>query len=301
MPIQSLSELLTAVSNQPRRRVVVAAAHDAHTLEGVADAHRRGLVEATLVGDEARIQAISAELGFDLSHVEILHEPEETPAAALAVRLIREGRGHFLMKGALQTATLLHAILDRASGLMEGHGLLCHVALLQCPALDRLLVASDAAVIPSPDLPQKVILTQRVIETLRLLGVEKPRVALVSITEKVHPKLKTSVEAAAIAQMARSGRFPGAFVEGPLPLDAALDLESARIKHVEGEVGGRADGLIFPDLEAGNIFYKACTKLAGAEVAGMVVGATAPCVVSSRGDSSLAKLNSIALAALASR
>jgi phosphate butyryltransferase len=301
MPIQSLNALLTAVSDRPKKRVVVAAAHDAHTLQGIEDARRHGLVEASLVGDEHRIRTLSADLGIDISSVEILHEPEDALAAALAVRLVREGRGHFLMKGALQTATLVRAILDHQHGLMEGQSLLCHVALLQCPVLDRLLVASDAAVIPSPDLPQKVILTQRVIETLRLLGVEQPRVALVSITEKVNPKLKTSVEAAAIAQMARNGHFPNAYVEGPLPLDAALDLESARIKHVEGEVGGRADGLIFPDIEAGNIFYKACTKLAGAEVAGMVVGAKAPCVVSSRGDSSLAKLNSIALAALASR
>jgi len=309
MSITRLAQLFDAVSGKARKRLVAAAANDIHTLEAIRDALDRHLIDATLVGDEAQIRAHCASLDLNLSldptRFEIIHEPDDALAAAKAVALVRKGHGHFLMKGSLQTAVLMHAILDHQTGILEPGALLSHVSVIDCPSYGKLLVMSDAAVVPHPDQAQKLAITRYVIGTAHLLGIEKPRIAILGITERVNPKMPSMVEAAAIAQRwtqgIEEGPFAMAYVDGPLPLDAALDSESAAIKGVKSEVGGQADGLVCPDIESGNIFYKACTKLAGAEAAGMLVGARVPCVVSSRGDSALAKLYSIALAALASQ
>jgi len=299
MPITRLNELLEAVKAKPRRHLVAAAANDLHTLEAVAQALEQGLVEATLVGDEARIRKNCVELGLDTGRFTLVHEPGDAEAAAKAVELVRGMKGAFLKKGALPTETLLRALLDKEKGLAAPGSVLSHVSLMECPGLGRLLVISDPAVILQPDLAQKIAITKYVIQTAQLLGIAKPRVALLGITEFVNPKMASMIEAAAIAKMADRGQIQGAFVDGPMALDVAIDAESAKAKGVSGEVAGRADGLVFPNIDAGNVFYKACTKLAGAEVAGLVMGARVPCVVTSRGDSSLTKLYSIALAALA--
>jgi len=178
---------------------------------------------------------------------------------------------------------------------------LTHVSLMESPRYPKLLVISDPAVLLHPDLIQKIAITNYVIETARLLGIEKPKVAILGITEQVNPKVQSMVDAAVISKMTDRGQIKGAFVDGPMALDVAIDPESARAKGVSGPVAGDADCLVFPNIDSGNIFYKACTKLGGSEVAGMVVGARVPCVVSSRGDSSLTKLYSIALASLASK
>jgi len=301
MIITRLAQLLEAAADRPRKRLVAAFANDVHTVEAVSAAVDRGLVDATLVGDADLIRKNCVEHGIDADRFEIVHEPEELRAAAKAVELVRTGHGAFLMKGSLTTETLLRAILEKDGGLSVPGAVLSHVSLMESPNYPKLLVISDPAVLLSPDLVQKIAITNYVIETARLLGIAKPKVALLGITEQVNPRVHSMVDAAVISKMADRGQIKGAFVDGPMALDVAIDAESARTKGVDGDVAGDADCLVFPNIESGNIFYKACTKLGGAEVAGMVVGARVPCVVSSRGDSSLSKLYSIALAALAAK
>lgn len=299
MPITRLVQLLEAAARGPRKRLVAAFANDVHTIEAIANAVGKGLVEATLVGDEVLIRKHCVEQGIGENRFEILHEPNDVRAATKAVELVRRGQGQFLMKGALTTEALLRAILDKDAGLVAPGAVLSHVSLMESPNYPKLQVISDPAVLLCPNLTQKIAITNYVIETARLLGIEKPKIAILGITEQVNPKLQSMVDAAVISKMADRGQIKHAFVDGPMALDVAIDPESARAKGVGGDVAGDADGLVFPNIDAGNIFYKACTKLGGAEVAGMVVGARVPCVVSSRGDSSLSKLYSIALAALA--
>ena len=209
-----------------------------------------------------------------------IHIQNEQGAANLAVKLINEGKGDFLMKGLCTTDKYMRAILNKESGLMPGgKPVLSHVTVFEIPSYHKLLVTSDVAVIPAPDFKQKLALTNYVIATAKVLGIETPKVAL-------------------IAAMGNRGQIKGAIIDGPLAMDVAIDKESADIKKMKGEVVGNADCLVWPTIEAGNVFYKTATKFAGAELAAMVVGAKVPCVLSSRGDSTLTKMYSIALAAL---
>lgn len=298
MPITRLSQLLEALADRPKRCLVAVSAHDRHTLEAIATASERHLVDAILVGDEPRIRQELEALGLDAQAFTLVHEPMDARAAARAVELVRQEPGRFLMKGALTTDLLLHAILARETGLAAPGTVISHVTLVEHPAIPRLLVISDAAVIPQPDIAQKTAITHYVIRTARTLGISRPKVAVLGMTEQVNPKFPSLTDAAILSKMAERGQFGDAAVDGPMALDIALDPESAQAKHVGGEVAGQADGLVFPNIEAGNVFYKACAKLAGCQLAGMLVGPSAPCVVASRSDTAEAKLHSIALAAL---
>jgi phosphate butyryltransferase len=228
----------------------------------------------------------------------MVHAATDTEAAAKAVALVRGGEGDLLMKGLLSTDKYMRAILNKEQGLLEPGAILSHVTVMEHPGHPKLLLAGDVAVIPEPDLREKLAILGYLAQTARALGIELPKVAVLAASEQVQPKLRASVEAALLAKMADRGQIQGALVDGPLALDAAIDPESARIKGLTGPVAGDADCLLFPFLEAGNTFYKAGTKLGGAEVAAVVAGARVPCVLSSRGDSPRTKLSSIALAAL---
>ncbi|MBI4913433.1 MAG: phosphate butyryltransferase [Acidobacteria bacterium] len=299
MPITQLDQILEAVRGRPRKRLAAAVAQDAHTLEAVLQAVAGGIVDGILTGDEPAIRDMGRSEGLDLGPLRIHHEPDPLRAAALAVDLVNAGEADLLMKGSLSTDRYMRAILDKDRGLVDPGGILSHVTVVQHPRYPKLLVCGDLAVIPEPDLAQKLAITAYVIQTLRTLGIPQPKVALVAASEQVLPKYRHSTEAALIAKMADRGQFPGAWVDGPMGLDAAVDPEAARIKGLGGPVAGDADGLVFANIEGGNVFYKTSTKLAGAEVAAMVVGARVPCILSSRGDSTRTKLCSIALAALA--
>jgi len=298
MAITRLEQLLTAVQDRPRKRLVAAYANDAHTLEAVAGAVDRGLVEATLVGDEAVMRDVCASLGLDPARFTFVHEPGETQAAARAVSLVRSGAGQLLMKGLVSTDKYMRAILDKEGGLLAPGAILSHVTVIEFASYPKLLVCGDVAVIPSPDLREKLAITNYVAGVARALGIDRPRIALVTPSEQVLPRVQSTLDAAVLAKMAERGQIKGAFVDGPMALDVAVDAGCARTKGVGGEVAGNADGLVFASLDAGNVFYKTATKLAGCEVAAIVAGAMAPCVLSSRGDSVLTKLYSIALAAL---
>ncbi len=298
MPITKLDQILEAVKSKDRKRLVAAWAVDAHTLEAVNAAREQGIIDATLVGDEAQIHKVCAELGIDASAFEIIHEATDTAAGARAVGLVRSGHGQILMKGLLSTDKYMRAILNKEKGLLKPGAVLSHVTVIENARYPKLIICGDVAVLPYPDLKQKTAITNYLIGVAHTLGIEKPKVALVCATEQVSEGIEATVHAAVISKMAERGQIKGAFVDGPMALDVSIDPESAKAKGVRGNVAGDADCLMFANIDAGNVFYKTNTKLAGCELAAMVVGANAPCVLSSRGDSARTKLYSIALAAL---
>lgn len=298
MRINTLDDLLRAVKDRPRKRLAVAWANDDHTLEAVNAAVEAGLVEAILVGDEPVMRKACADHALPVERFRLVHAATDTEAAAKAVALVRSGEADLLMKGLLSTDKYMKAILSKEQGLLDPGAILSHVTVMEHPGHSKLLIAGDVAVIPEPEIKEKLAILGYLVKTARALGIEVPKVAVLAASEQVQPKLRSSVEAALLSKMAERGQIKGALVDGPMALDGAVDPESARIKGMGGPVAGDADCLLFPNLEAGNTFYKTGTKLGGAEIAAVVAGARVPCVLSSRGDSAKTKLSSIALAAL---
>jgi phosphate butyryltransferase len=296
--ITRLEQIIDVLKNNEKKRLVAAYANDSHTIGAVNDAVKKGIVAATLVGDKETIEKTCAEHNFDINNFTIVHEPNELKAAQKAVELINNGEGDMIMKGLVSTDKYMKAILNKEKGLMPPKAVLSHVTVMENPNYHKLLVCSDVAVIPQPDLNQKIALTNYVVNVARALGIEKPKVAMVAASEQVLPKMEACVDASIISKMADRGQIKNAYVDGPLALDVAIDPEAAEIKKLESPVAGDADCLVFPNIESGNVFYKTNTKLAKAELGAMVVGAKCPAILSSRGDSVLTKLYSIALAAL---
>ncbi len=298
MRIQTLDDLLSTVKALPRRRLVVAWANDAHTLEAVNAAVEAGLVDAILVGDEPLMVQVCLEHGFPKERFRMVHAATDTEAAAKAVAMVRSGETDLLMKGLLSSDKYMRAILNKDQGLLDSGAILSHVTVLEHPGHSKLLIVGDVAVIPEPEIKEKVAILGYLVKTAQALGITQPKVAVLAASEQVMPKLSASADAALLSKMAERGQIKGALVDGPMALDCAIDPESARIKGMGGPVAGDADCLLFPNIEAGNVFYKTCTKLGGAELAAVVAGARVPCILSSRGDSARTKLSSIALAAL---
>lgn len=294
--IDGIYELLKG--NTQKKRLVVAYANDSHSIEAVHKAVEMGIVEATLCGDKNEIEKVCAEHGYDISQFKIIHEPVDTKAAALAVKIVRDKEADFIMKGLVSTDKYMRAILNKECGLLPPKATLSHVAVMECPNYHKLLIVSDAAIIPAPDMNQKLAIVKYVSQIANVLGIERPKVALISATEQVLPKVESTVDAAVIAKMGERGQLGNIDIDGPLALDVAIDKEAAQIKKIKSSVAGDADCLVFPNIEAGNVFYKTNTKLANARQGAILVGAMAPSVLSSRGDSVDAKLNSIALAAV---
>ena len=299
MTIKKIDDIYEVLKERAcKKRLVVSYANDSHSIEAVHRAVKMGIIEATLCGDEEVIRDVCARQGYDSPLFQLVHEPVDTRAAALAVQMIRDKKADFIMKGLVSTDKYMHAILDKERGLLPPKAMLSHVTLMECVNYHKLLVVSDVAVIPVPDLKQKLMMVKYVTQTANMLGIARPKIALVSATEQVLPKVPSSVEAAIIAKMGERGQLGNVEIDGPYGLDVAIDAEAATIKKVSSPVAGNADCLIFPSLDAGNIFYKTNNKLANTRSGAILVGANAPSVLSSRGDSVDTKLNSIALAAL---
>lgn len=282
-----------------KKRMVAAWAVDSHTVAAAGAAIDLGIADVTLVGDSERIAQTCAEEGIDVSRFTVLHNPDELSSVAQAVQLVREGQGDFLMKGLCSTDKFLRAVLNKETGLLPPKGTLTHCTALEIPSYHKLLFVGDVAVIPAPDIKQKQTIMECLVRTAKAAGVEKPKVAVIAATEQVLTSQPASVEAAMLSKMAERGQIKGCIADGPLALDVAIDRESAEIKGLASPVAGDADCLLFPNIESGNVFYKANSKLVpGVRQAGILVGAKVPCVLSSRADSIDTKLNSIALAAL---
>lgn len=301
MKIEKISDIYEVLKGYTRKkRLVVAYANDSHSIDAVYKAVQAGLVEGILVGDTATIKQICKDNGYDDSCFKIIQETNDVRGAETAVELIRNGEADVIMKGLVSTDKYMRAILNKERGLVTPNAILSHVTVMECPAYHKLLTISDVAVIPCPDLNQKIAMIKYVTITAKALGVEKPKVALIAPTEQVLPKVQSTVEAAIISKMGERGQIVGALIEGPMALDVAVDREAAEIKKIYSEVAGDADCLVFPNLESGNVFYKTNTKLGYSKQGAVLVGAKVPSVLSSRGDSVETKLNSIALAALLS-
>ena len=296
--ITTLDQIVDRVKGTPTKRLAVAVAEDPHTIEAVARAVKEKLVQATLTGDKKAIQKVADASKVDTGLFEILHEPDKAKALTLAIDKVRSGEADFLMKGLLDSSVYIRGIIDKERGLLPPGKLLSHVAVIQVPSWKKLIICGDVAVIPAPDLEGKIAILNYAIAVAHKLGIDKPKAAILSAVEKVNPKMPSTTEAAIISKMAERGQIKGAIVDGPLALDIAFSAESARIKGVKSPVAGDADILVFPNIESGNIFFKGSTYLAKGELGAVVVGATCPCVLTSRGDSDDTKFYSIALASL---
>ena len=296
--MRKLSELIPQARAYGRNRLVVAQAADETVLEAVEDARREGLAESILLGDPEEIRRAAGRAGVDLAPFELREPPAGSSLHREAARLIAAGEADILMKGMTSTSDLLREVLNKEHRLVVGGRLLSHLAVYELPSYPRLLTVTDGGLNIAPDLAQKVHIVQNAIDVTRCLGVESPIAAVLAAVEAVNPAMPATVEAAALAKMAERGGFRGGRVEGPLGLDNAVSVEAARHKGIGGELAGRADILVVPDIQAGNILYKALAFLGGAQLAGVIVGARAPVVLPSRADTAACKLYSIALAAL---
>jgi len=300
-----ISELLQAAASAGRMKLAVASAQEASVLEAVVDAYAAGIAEPILVGDPEAIAAAAAEArggkGVDISAFEIVPVKDIYASAAKAVELVKTGRAGFLMKGIIDTAPLLKAVLNKETGINAGH-LASHVAVMEVPTYHKLLVITDAAINIAPDLPGFVDIINSAVTVSRALGTKLPKVAILAAVEKVNAeKMPCTVTAAILTQMNRRGQIKNCLVDGPLALDNAISAESVRIKKIVSDVAGDADILVVPNIEAGNILYKCLLDLAQAKGAGIIMGAAKPVVLTSRADTAETKLASIALAALAGR
>ena len=302
MVIRKLDDIVVAAKAKGRKRLIVAYGQDAHTIEAVHNAIQAGLVEATLIGDPDEIAKVCTTLGFDQNLFKVVPETNDVKCVQRAVQLITQGQGDVLMKGLVSTDKYMRGILNKDAGLVPPKGVLSHVAVVELPGYPRLLTIADVAVIPYPDFKQKTVILSNLIKTAHTLGIECPKVACISASEQLLPSVISSTEAAMLAKMGDRGQCGKAIVDGPLSLDVALFKDVAEQKKVKGSaVAGEVDCMLFPNIDAANVFFKSASKLAGAELAAMVTGTAVPCVLTSRGDSSKTKLYSIALACLSAK
>ena len=284
----------------PPTPAAVAHPCDQGSLEGAMEAARLGLIAPILVGPRERILALARSSGIDLSKVQIVDAPHSEAAAAAAVQLVREGKAEALMKGSLHTDELMAAVVKRDTGLRTARRV-SHCFVMDVPGYDETLIITDAAVNIAPTLEDKVDILQNAIDLAHAMLFAEVRVAILSAMETVNPKVPSTVEAAALCKMLDRGQITGALVDGPLALDNAISLEAAKIKKIASPVAGRANVLIVPDLEAGNMLAKSLSFLAGADAAGIVLGARVPIILTSRADSVMTRLASCAVAALVAK
>ena len=279
--------------------IPTAVAHpcDESSLRGAVEAAQMGIIQPILVGPKAKIEAVAKQFALDLSGYDIVDVPHSHAAAEMAVRLAREGKVEMLMKGSLHTDELMAAVVQKETGLRTERRI-SHAFILDVPGLERPIIITDAAINIFPTLEDKMHIVQNAIDLAHALGLELPKVAILSAMETVNPRVPSTVEAAALCKMADRQQITGGILDGPLALDNAIDLAAARIKKIDSPVAGRADILVAPDLEAGNMLAKSLTFMAGADAAGIVLGARLPIILTSRADSTIARLASCAVAAL---
>ena len=270
---------------------------DESSLKGAVEAAELGILQPILVGPKARIEAVAGQFQLDVSRYEIVDAPHSHAAADLAVQLAREGKAEMLMKGSLHTDELMGAVVRTATGLRTERRI-SHAFIMDVPALDRAIIVTDAAINIFPTLEDKVHIVQNAIDLAHALGLDQPKVAILSAMETVNPKVQSTVEAAALCKMADRGQITGGILDGPLALDNAINLAAAKIKKIASPVAGLADILVVPDLEAGNMLAKSLTFMADADAAGIVLGARVPIILTSRADSVTTRLASCAVAGL---
>lgn len=297
MGIKNFSELIEKVQNfDSKRKVAVIAAQDEHTLEAVFKAEENNIVEPILIGNKEKIKEILNKLNKDLSDNLIIYAKDDNEAAYKGVELANKGQVDFLMKGKIQTADLLKAVVDKEKGLRTGK-VMSHFVINEIPTYHKLLVTTDGGMLMYPDLQQKKKIIENAVDVLIALGYEKPKVAVLAAVEKVNPKMPESVDAGKLKEMNQIGQIVNCIVEGPISYDLTMSKESAEIKGFSSPVTGDADILIVPNITAGNILGKSLVYSAGAKMAGFIVGAKVPIVLTSRGSSAEEKYLSLVLSA----
>jgi len=284
----------------PPTTTAVAHPCDESSLRGAVDAAKLGLIAPILVGPRARIEAIAKQFGIDIAGLPIVDTPHSQASAEKAVELVREGRAEALMKGSLHTDELMGAVVKRDTGLRTARRV-SHCFVMEHPSYAETLIVTDAAVNIAPTMEAKVDIIQNAIDLAHALQFPEVRVAILSAMETVNPKVPSTVEAAALCKMADRKQITGAILDGPLALDNAISLESAEIKKIDSLVAGRANVLVVPDLEAGNMLAKSLSFLADADAAGIVLGARVPIILTSRADSVTTRLASCAVAVLVAK
>ena len=270
---------------------------DESSLRGAVEAAEMGIIQPILVGPRGKIEAVAREFGLNIAPYEIVDVEHSHGAADEAVRLTREGRAELLMKGSLHTDELMAAVVRSGTGLRTNRRI-SHCFIMDVPSLDRAIFVTDAAINIFPTMEDKMHIIQNAIDLAHALGNEMPKVAILSAMETINPKLQSTIEAGALCKMADRGQITGGILDGPLALDNAIDLDAAKIKKIESPVAGKADILVVPDLEAGNMLAKSLSFMADADAAGIVLGARVPIILTSRADSVLTRLASCAVAAL---
>ena len=290
-------ELLARCSDLPPMPTAVAHPCDAASLSGAVEAAEKGLLAPVLVGPEHRIKAVAEAEGLDISPYKLVGTKHSHQSAEQAVAIVRSGEASVLMKGSLHTDELLHEVMKKETGLRTERRV-SHVYVMQVPTYPRALMITDAAISIYPTLEDKRDIVQNAIDLGHALGIAQPKVAILSAVETVTPKIPGTVDAAALCKMADRGQITGGLLDGPLAFDNAINEEAAAVKGIRSPVAGRADILIAPDLEAGNMIAKQLTFLANAEAAGIVLGARVPIILTSRADSVQARLASCAVAAI---
>lgn len=298
-PIRSLEALAQHVRSLGRvTRIAVAAAEDANTLESLARAVSEGFAHGILLGSKAKIESVCDELDIDPAAFEIINTENDAQAVAQATQMVREAQADVLMKGLVNTDIFLKAVLHKEKGLLPPKAVMSYVCALELPKYHKLLFITDTAVLTHPDLNQKIAMLNYSVDMARSFGIKKPKVALISATEKVTPGLPNTLEYAQISQMAARGQIKNCIVDGPLDVFLACDPAAADIKGIQSPVAGDADILVFPNLESANSFYKGLMIWAGGELAGLIQGTSKPVVVMSRSESAASKYYCVALSCL---
>lgn len=295
--VKNFDEVLKKVKSLETKTVAVAVAQDEPVLQAIMEAKNQGIANAILVGDEKKIKVVAASINMDLSQFEIVHEANAAKAALKAVELVSSGKADMVMKGLVDTANFLRAVLNKEVGLRSGR-LMSHVAVFEIAGVDRLIFLTDAAFNMYPELKDKVDIINNSVKMAHAIGIECPKVAPICAVEVVNPSMPATLDAAMLSKMSDRGQIKGCIVDGPLALDNALSEEAAKHKNVTGPVAGKADIMVLPNIEAGNVMYKTLTYTSNSKNGGLLVGTTAPVILTSRSDSFETKMNSIALAAL---
>ena len=294
---KNFDDLLSILKGVETKKVAVAVAQDEPVLEAIKEATEKGIAQAILVGDKQQIQEIAKKIDLDLSDYEIMDIKDPKKATLEAVKLVSSGHADMLMKGLVDTATFLRSVLNKEVGLRTGK-LMSHVAVFEVEGWDRLLFLTDAAFNTYPELKDKAGMINNAVVVAHACGIEMPKVASICPVEVVNTSMQSTVDAALLAKMSDRGQIKGCIVDGPFALDNAISEEAAHHKGVKGPVAGKADVLLLPNIETANVMYKTLTYFSKSKNGGLLVGTSAPVILTSRADSFETKVNSIALAAL---
>lgn len=296
---KSFDDILAKLKTAGKKKLAVAYAQDEHVLEAVELAHKKGIVDAVLVGDADKIAEIAKTLNMNLDEYEVIDVKDMQEAATCAVKLVHDGKADIYMKGSLDSKTFLKSVLNKEVGLRTGQTL-SHVCVFEIPGIDRLLFLTDVAFLPYPTLEDKKQIIEYTVNVARACGVEMPKVAPLAAVEVVNPKMPVTVEADELTKACEAGEIKNCIVDGPLSMDLAIDPEAAKFKAgaEDRKIVGDADILLFPDIHAGNLTYKTIVRLATVKNGNILLGTKAPVILTSRSDSVDVKLNSIALAAV---